>query len=212
MIRVLLVDDQQMFLDGMKAFLELEKDIEIVATANNGDEALTALQQHPDIDVIVLDVEMPPGKDGIETTRIIKRTSDFRDIKVLILTMYNRKNFIVRLMEVGANGYILKNKSKEQLVQAIHRVHSGQPYFGLEILETATSANSMLEQEVQLTDREIDVLRLIAEGMTTREIAKTLGISEPTVNGHRRNLLRKLDFSNDKHLVRYAIKKGIVEL
>lgn len=211
MIKVLLADDQQMFLDGMAAFLEKENKIKVTGTAINGEEVLSFLKEHPETDVIVMDVEMPE-KDGIETTRLIKKDTRLQDVKILILSMYNRKDFILKLMEVNANGYILKNKSKEQLISAIYNVYEGRPHFGLEVMDKVVSTNSKLDENIQLTEREIDVLRLIAEGMTTREISKKLFVSEPTVNTHRRNLLRKLDFPNDKHLVRYAIKKGLVEL
>jgi len=211
MIKILLADDQLMFLDGMIAFLENEKDIQIVGTASNGDEVLDFLERNSDVDVVVLDVEMPK-KDGVETARIIKKNPLLKRVKVLILSMYNRKDFISKLMEVGADGYILKNKSKEELVQAIHNVHNEQPHFGLEVLRKATSTASNLEKNVELTDREREVLCLIAEGKTTKEIAVELYISEPTVNTHRRNLLRKLEFPNDKYLVRYAIKQGLVKL
>ena len=211
MIKVLLADDQQMFLDGMKAFLEQEPEIEIIGMANNGDQVLEILEVRPDIDVVVLDVEMPQ-KDGIETTHLIKQDRRLEKVKILILTMYNRKDFIVKLMEAGANGYILKNKSKEELVHAIYNIYEGRPHFGLEVLNSATSISSKLEKNIELTDRELETLCLIAEGKTTREISSLLFISEPTVNTHRRNLLRKLDFTNDKYLVRYAIKHGYVKL
>lgn len=211
MIKVLIADDQQLFLDGMKVLLNQEKDIEIVGTALNGDEVMAILKKHPETNVVVLDVEMPE-KDGIETTREIKNDAIFRNVKILALTMYNRKDFIVKLMQIGVNGYILKNKSKLELVQAIHNVYNGKPHFGLEVLDMATSLNTKLEKKVELTEREEEVLCLIAEAKTTRQIAEKLHISEPTVNTHRRNLLRKLEFSNDKHLVRYAIKHDLIKL
>lgn len=212
MIKILLADDQKMFLDGVVSFLELEKDIEIKGIAQNGNEVLQFLEKDADVDVIILDVEMPE-KDGIETARAIKQDLRFKNMKVLILTMYSRKDFILKLIESGANGYILKNKSKEELVNAIHNVYIGRPHFGLEVMSEVTNyEKSELEKKVELTDREKEVLCLIAEGKTTKEIAKKLFISEPTVNTHRRNLLRKLDFPNDKYLVRYAIKQGFIEL
>ena len=208
MIKIILADDHQMFLDGMKSFLKQAPDIYIVGEAVNGREVMEILKNEP-VDVVVLDVEMPE-MDGIETTRQIKK--DFQQTKVLILTMFNRKGFIVKLMEEGASGYILKNKSKEELTMAIRNVYEGRPHFGLEVLDKATTVPSNLDKKVHLTGREIDVLRLIAEAKTTKEIASILYISEPTVNTHRRNLLRKLGFDNSSHLVRYAIKHGYVSL
>lgn len=211
MIKVLLADDQMMFLDGMAAFLKTEEGISVEGFANNGNEVLQTLDNRLDIDVVVLDIEMPE-KDGVETARLIKKNPLWKNVKILILTMYNRKDFIVNLMQSGANGYILKNKSKDELVQAIRNVHQGIPHFGLEVLNKATSTASKFEETIELTDREAEVLCLIAEGATTREISEKLYISEPTVNTHRRNLLRKLDFPNDKYLVRYAIKQGYIKL
>ena len=211
MIKVLLADDQQLLLDGMISFLEKDEKIQVHGTALNGDEVLNFLKAHPDTDVVVMDVEMPV-KNGIETTRAIREDKQLENIKVLILSMYNKKEFILKLMEAGANGYILKDKGKEQLIFAIYNVHEGKTHFGLEVQQAAFSPISKMEKKVDLTERELDVLCLIAEGMMTREIATKLFISEPTVNTHRRNLLRKLDVPNDKHLVRYAIKKGLVEL
>ena len=210
MIKVLLADDHQMFIDGMKAMLQQEKDIQIVGQASNGDEVLDFLEKNPG-DVVVLDIEMPET-DGIEATRIIRK--EYPRAKVLILSMYNRKNFIIKLMEAGASGYILKDKSKEELIGAIHNVHRGQPHFGLEVLSKITGAGAASEPdiEVQLSERELQVLCLIAEGKTTKEIAPQLNIAETTVNTHRRSLLQKIDVPNEKHLVRYAIKHKLVEL
>ncbi len=211
MIKVLLADDQTMFLDGLQALLVQEQNIEIVGSVTDGEKVTDFLDKNNEVDVLILDIEMPK-RNGIETTKLIRQDHRLKDIKILILTMYNEKNFIVKLIEAGANGYILKNKSKEELVQAIHNVYSGKSHFGLEVLSKATSTKSELDKAVELTDREHEVLCLIAEGKTTREIAAMLYISEPTVNTHRRNLLRKLEFPNDKYLVRYAIKQGYVKL
>ena len=158
--------------------------------------------------MVVLDIRMPE-LNGIETTKIIKK--EYPNTKVLILTMYNQKDFIMQLMRVGASGYILKNKSSEELLMAIHNIHKGHSHYGLEILNTATSISNTTE-EVNLTKREEEVLILIAEGQTTKEISAKLNIAEPTVNTHRRNLLQKLEVPNDKYLVRYAIKHGLVSL
>ncbi len=211
MIKVVLADDHVLFTDGLKAILDSNDSIEVVKVVYNGNEVIDELEKNGDIDVLIIDIEMPE-MDGIKTTIALKKDARFQNLKILILSMYNRKDFIIKLMEAGANGYLLKEKSKEFLVDAINKVYQGIPYFGLDILSKITSGDSKLEQDVDLTSREKEVLCLIAEAKTTKEIALLLNISEPTVNTYRRNLLQKLDFPNDKHLVRYAIKKGFVEL
>ncbi|MCO6493677.1 MAG: response regulator transcription factor [Phaeodactylibacter sp.] len=208
MIKVLLADDHQIIIDGMKAILQQEKDIEIVGEASNGAEVLAFLEKNL-VDVVVLDIEMPET-GGIEATRIIRK--EYPQVKVLILSMYNRKGFILKLMEAGASGYILKEKSKEELIGAIHNVYRRQPHFSLEVLNKITDPTPVPHNEVELSERELQVLCLIAEGLTTNEISERLNITENTVKTHRRNLLEKLEVPNDKHLVRYAIKHGLVEL
>lgn len=208
MIKVLLADDHRLFIDGMKAMLQQEKDIEIVGQASNGDEVLAFLETNP-VDVVVLDIEMPKT-DGIEATQIIRK--EYPKTKVLILSMYNKKSFIIKLMQAGASGYILKDKSKGELIGAIHNVYKGLPHFSLEVLSQITRQDLEPSHEVQLSERELQVLCLIAEGLTSKEISGELHIAEATVNTHRRSLLNKLEVPNEKHLVRYAIKQGLVEL
>ena len=209
-INVLLADDHKMFLDGMRAVLDADSVIHIVGEALNGIQVLEFLEKgEQQVDVLVLDVEMPE-MDGVQVAKeIVKR---FPHVKVLIVSMYKRKNYIVNLMRVGVSGYILKNKSKKELVGAIKNVYDNIPHFGLEILGTVSSRDEYDEPETPLTERESEVLCKIAEAMTTKQIAAELNISEATVNTHRRNLLLKLDKPNDKHLVRYAIKIGLVTL
>jgi len=211
MIKVLIADDHRLFADGLKAILDTNDSIEVINIVSNGNEVMKELGMNSDIDVLILDIEMPE-MDGVKTTIELKKDIRFQDLKILILSMYNRKDFIIKIMEAGANGYLLKEKSKDFLVDAINKVYQGIPYFGLEILDKVISRESKLEKDADLTTREKEVLCLIAEAKTTKEIAVLLNISEPTVNTYRRNLLQKLDFPNDKHLVRYAIKKGFIEL
>ncbi len=207
-IKLLLVDDQKMFLDGISAFLESDESFEIIGTALNGEMAIESIDKY-EPDVVVLDIEMPV-MNGIEAAEIILKKHS--NVKILILTMYNRKDFIMKLMGIGVHGYLLKNKSKEELMAAIHNVYRGQAHFSLEVLQKAVNPGTMLDKEVKLTDREVEILSSLGDGLTTREIAAKLFISEPTVNTHRRNLLRKLEFSSDKHLIRYSIKKGFSKL
>ncbi len=207
MIKVILADDQKMFIDGVKSFLEKEDNIEIVGEAKNGEEVID-LVDRLSVDVVVLDIEMPE-MNGIETTKIIKKK--YPDVKILILSMYNKNSFISEIRMLGANGYILKDKTKEKLVCAIHDVFQGQDHFGLDVLNQLNIKSKISAKKVVLTTRETEILCLIAEGLTTKEIAQNLHISEATVNTHRRNLLRKLGFPNEKFLVRYAIKHGYID-
>lgn len=210
MINVFLSDDHKLFLDGLKAILEMDSDINIIGEALDGEALIAKLEDSSKkIDVLVLDIEMPK-LNGVNAAKEI--VEKFPDIKILIISMYNKKNYIVNLMKIGVSGYILKNKSKENLLNAIRQIHSGNPYFGLEVLTAASSKRNASEPTEPLTKREIEVLCKIGEGYTTNQIAKQLGIGQTTVITYRRNLLLKLDKPNDKHLVRYAIKMGYIEL
>ena len=211
MIKVLLADDHEIILDGLKSLLEEEDDIEVVGTAKDGEEAIQLMENNT-IDVAVLDINMP-GMNGIETTKIVRSTTD---TKVLILSMYNTYEFIDELIEAGCQGYILKNKGQEELVRAIRRVYNGKPYFGENVLEKIVEQrlNPQKEKEevaVTLTKREVEVLKLIAQEFTSPEIAEKLFIAEATVNTHRRNLISKLKVRSSLGLVRYAYKHGFIE-
>ena len=206
---VLLADDHQMFIDGMKVYLEKYDHIQVVGEANNGEAVIDFLEINQ-VDIVVLDVEMP-GMNGIETTKYIKKNHP--KTNVLILSMYEKKEFIIKLMRYGASGYILKNKSKEELLSAINNLADGRTHYGLEIMNHAIAVSSIDEDdEIQLTEREIEVLQKIAEGFSSKEAAELLNISETTVSTHRRNIMAKLEVPNATHLVRYAIKHGYVEL
>ena len=212
MIKVLLADDHQIVLDGLSLLLGADKDIEKVYEATDGDLVLKALKVK-DVDVVVLDIEMPI-KDGIETTRSIRE--NFPHVKVLILTMYNTENFIKELVKAGASGYILKNRGKEELVDAIKKVADGGKYFGDAVTETLingikTPDKSQALDQVIFTKREKEVLNLIAEGLSTPQIAEKLFIAHSTVETHRRNLIDKTGVPNSKALIRYAYKNGLVK-
>lgn len=209
-IRVILADDHQMFIDGMKVFLEKHDHIEIVGEANNGVEVLDILENQS-ADVVVMDIEMPGEMDGIDATKYIRK--HYPRTKVLILSMFDKKEFIIKLMRHGASGYILKNKSKEELITALHNVAAGRTHYGLEIMNHAIAVGNLDEdEEVNLTEREIEVMQKVAEGYSSKEAADILNISETTVNTHRRNIMAKLELPSATHLVRYAIKHGYVKL
>ena len=212
MIKILVADDHQIVIDGINSILEAATDIEVVATAHDGLEVLEILK-NTTVDVAVLDINMPK-KNGLETTQMIKE--QFPQIKVLILTMYKEEEKVLELFESGAQGYILKDRGKEELVAAIHKVYKGDAYFGEDISRILLQAisherkASKATNEPKLTKREIEILKLLADGLTTSEISAQLFISTTTVETHRRNLLSKLGVKNTPLLVRYAVEKGIV--
>ena len=209
-VKVILVDDHQMFIDGMKVYLENYNHIEIVGEANSGVEVVDLLENEA-VDVVVMDIDMPGEMDGIDTTKYIRK--HYKNTKVLILSMFDKKEFIIKLMRHGASGYILKNKSKEELLMALNNVSAGRTHYGLEIMNHAIAVSNIDEdEEAQLTEREIEVLQKVAEGFSSKEAAGVLNISETTVNTHRRNIMAKLELPSATHLVRYAIKHGYVKL
>lgn len=210
-IKVLLADDHKMFLDGMRLYLEGNEDIEIVGEASNGNQVIEQLENvQGAIDIVVLDIDMPE-LDGLDTCKYICKK--YPKTKVLILSMYDNKEFIIKLIKYGASGYILKNKTKEELLTAIKNVIDGRAHYGLEIMKHAIAVSATdKNEEIKLTDREVDVLKQVAEGASSKEAAENLGISETTVNTHRRNIMAKLELPSATHLVRYAIKHGYVKL
>ena len=209
-IKVILADDHQIVLDGLKLLLKEHPEIEVVGVASNGKEAIDLLQQ-TSADILVSDVEMPV-MDGIESAaQVLQR---FPETKVLMLTMYNDQAFIRRLIETGVNGYILKNKGKEELAEAIKDISEGKNYFGRDVTDVLISSIRNKEDKkkpqsgVPLTKREVEVLRLIADSKSTPQIAKMLFIAHSTVETHRRNLIDKTGVANSKTLIKWAIQNG----
>lgn len=212
MIKVLLADDHQMVLDGLSMLLENEPDIEKVQEVTDGQLVMKVLET-VEVDIVVLDIEMP-RMDGIETAREIREK--YPDVKILVLTMYNTKTFIEQLVKAGAMGYILKNRGKEELIEAIRKIAEGGKYFGEAVTETLI--NSMVEvgsgvptPEVILTRREKEILQLIVQGMSTPQIAEKLFIANSTVESHRRNLIDKTDVPNSKALIAFAYENDLVD-
>ena len=210
MIKVAIADDHQMFIDGIKSLIKGNKTIQVVAEANNGEALLETLTKTP-VNLILMDVNMPV-MDGIETTKKVKEL--FPDIKVIMLTMFGTRDYIEKLLRAGANGYILKNTGKEELTTAIEKVMQGESYFSKEVTERIMEGlqgkkNETNPMMVELTEREKDVLRLIAQELTSREIADKLFISFHTVETHRKNLISKLQVKNIAGLVKYAVQNGL---
>jgi two-component system nitrate/nitrite response regulator NarL len=209
-IRVLLVDDHPLVRDGISSRLQEEPHIEVVGQAGNGREAIAqAHELCPD--VVLLDITMPI-MDGLEATRRFK--AELPEVRVLILSMHDDQEYIVKLMHDGANGYVLKDVSSDELIKAIEAVHQGSTYF------SAGASQSLFNNfhgrpgghEPVLTRREETVLRLIADGQCNKEIARSLNISVRTVETHRQNIKGKLDIHTAAGLARYAIEHKLVTL
>lgn len=211
MIKIIIADDHQMFIDGIKSLLVNEKGIKLVGEALNGKEVLSLLDKEK-ADIVLLDVNMPE-MDGIEATKQIRQRYPL--VKILMLTMYNNQEFVFGLMNAGASGYILKNTGKAELLEAIKSVNEGKTFYSKEVTETILQnfTKKPEEQRVEaahLTEREKDVLKLIAQEYNTQEIAAELFISTNTVETHRKNLLSKLQAKNIAGLVKFAIQTGLV--
>ncbi len=212
MIKLLIADDHQMLKDGLKAMLKDNKEIDVVAEANNGIEVLEKMA-NAKADVVLLDINMPV-LDGIETCKKLKQM--FPLVKILALTMYDEGNLISKMVKNGAKGYILKNTGKEKLIEAIKTIYSGGTYFSDRVKDTLIT--SMVSGKTKksssfipgLTRREKEIIELIVNEYTTHEIAEKLFISEKTVETHRKNLLQKLNARNTAGLVRIAMEKGLI--
>ena len=206
MINIIIADDHEIVVEGLHSLLENEEGITIVGEAYNGEEVIPLLESNA-VDVAVLDISMPK-MDGIDLTKFIKSNSP--KVKILILTMHNEIGFIRRIIEAGAHGYILKNKGKEELVRAIQALYNGNEYLGEEVTKTLFSSirNTTVYGEIQLTKREKEVLKLIANSYTTPKISDELNIAPSTVETHRRNLIEKTGVQNSKGLVKFAIENG----
>ena len=213
-IKLLIVDDHQLVLDGIKSLIRDVPEFVLAGEANSGDDALR-LARSCQFDIALMDIEMS-GKNGIETTRELLR--EYPKAKILALTMYNEKGIINKVMEAGASGYVLKNVNKAELIDAIKKIADGQKYFSSDVVTTlleknATKIGSDLEENgfEKPTKREVEILRLIVQGLSNREIGEKLFISPRTVDTHRTNVMEKLQVKNIAGLIRYAIKNGYLE-
>lgn len=211
-IKVIIADDHKLFREGLSNLLTDANNIEIISQAENGRQVLDQVRfKVPDI--ILMDIGMPI-LNGMETTMALRL--DYPHIKVIALSMHADKTYVKGMIEAGAWGYLMKNCTYDQLVDAINQVYSGKKYLGADAAEVIIQ--DYLDQETrgiskpaELTERESEILKLLAEGQAIREIADKLFISIKTVGTHKQNIFDKLGLENTAHLVKYALKNGIIK-
>jgi DNA-binding NarL/FixJ family response regulator len=216
-IKILLADDHQMFLDAINLLFKDAPDMDIVDEANNGDEVIDVLSRRK-IDIILMDVQMP-GKNGLETTIEVKQK--YPEVKVLALTGEKAGSIITKMIDAGASGYVSKNCTKEELLSAVRKVYNGSKFFSSDvseiIMDTMTESRNKSKQSQlnimkdHLTNREIEIIKLVCSGFSNQQIAEKLIRSPRTIDTHRTNIMKKINVHNIAGLMRYAIENGIHE-
>lgn len=208
-VNVILADDHLLVLEGLKALLANEPDINIQACLQSGKEVLSYLSNQAMPDILIVDINMPE-MDGIELTEKLK--AQYSDLKILVLSMYNRKEFVNKLTQLGADGYIMKNSDKSIILAAIQTLSRGRKYFSPLLHEHNSDSDADADiMEVELSDREKQVAELVTKGYNSGEIAEVLHLSPYTIDTHRRRILTKIRGSNSADIIRFAIKTGIVK-
>ncbi len=210
-INIILVDDHQMFRDGVKSVLSDEENIHIVGEVGSAND-LYALLKNTTPDVIITDISMP-DISGIEVARYV--SENYPQVKILILSMHSNEEFITKALSVGANGYLPKDTSMSELLKAINAIYNGENYFNKSISDTILKSliNKQKGSSVKaLTNREKEIINLVVEGLTNKEIADKLFISVRTVDSHKNNIMQKLNLKSSVELVKYAIKNNLANL
>ena len=212
-IRIAIADDYAIFRDGLKVGLKPDRNLQVVFEAGNGFELIDRLEKQY-VDVILMDLKMP-GMDGIEATREVKKRHS--TIKVLAVTMYDDPKFIIHLMENGASGYLLKNAEPDEIRKSIYAVHENGYYFN-DIVNKALIKKLLIKginkpsfnQQIEFTEREMEVLKLICEEKTALEISKQIFLSARSVEGIRQRLIDKIGVRNTAGLVMFAVKNDVI--
>lgn len=209
--RLALIDDHQIVRDGLKALLSNLSHCDVVAEGGSGEEAI-ALAERPDIDIFLMDIAMP-GISGLDAAVRIREVR--ADAKIIILSMHATSDYVRRAMQAGASGYMLKNMATNELEEAIRKVAAGMRYLSPDVagsLDEPANAGESDPALDALTDRQKEILRLLAEGMSTRDIASLLTISAKTVETHRSQLMQKLEIYDVPGLVKFAVRHGLVSV
>lgn len=212
-INIAIADDYKIYREGIKKCIASDKQLNIAMEADNGEDLINSFKETQP-DVVIMDLKMPI-MDGMEATQIIRKK--YPEVKVLVVTMYDDDKFIIHLMEIGANGYLLKNAEPDEIRKAIYAVYENGYYFNdlvnkalLKKLVMKTNIKPSFNQNVEFTERELEVLKLICEEKTAGEIAKEIFLSPRSVEGIRQRLIEKVGVRNTAGLVMFAIKNGIV--
>jgi DNA-binding NarL/FixJ family response regulator len=212
MIRILIADDHQLLIDGIKSTLSDVEDISIVSEAVNGYQVLEKLDNGLEVDVILMDINMPK-LDGLECTKQVSKK--YPDIKIIALSQYDEKRFVKRMVKNGASGYLLKDAGKDQIEKAVRAVYSGEKYFcerlSIRLVQQELKEENNSSLFPKLTQRELEVLNLICKELSSQEISEKLFISFHTVESHRANLMHKAGVKNTAGLVRWAVENDFVE-
>jgi two-component system, NarL family, nitrate/nitrite response regulator NarL len=212
MINILVADDHQLLIDGIKSTLAGVEDIRVVAEANNGYEVLEKLASGIEADIILMDINMPK-LDGLNCTKMVLK--DFPDIRIIALSQFDEKRFVKQMVKNGASGYLLKDVGKDELLIAIRAVYNGENYYFDQV--SVSEINKEMRKEAgntlfpNLTERESEILVLISKGFSTQQIADMLFISINTVETHRAHLIDKADVNNTAGLIRWAALNALLE-
>ena len=230
-IKLMLVDDHSIVRDGIRLLLEQADGLEIIDEANDGEEALDKLKTHHSErtdalatgkantlpDLVLMDISLP-GMSGIQTTQVISRL--YKGVRVLMLSMHNNEDYILRSVEAGAYGYILKDSSSDEMIKAIRTITSGEKYYSSPVASIILSGymqqlkkgdkHSRAERQSKLSNKEKEILQFLVDGMSSREIAEKLQLSIRTVDNHRANMMRRLQVRNAAELVRMAVEDKLI--
>ena len=213
-IQVMVVDDHKMFVEGVQAIFSDSSHIQVVKTVHDGNEVMKSIENTPNLDIILLDINLP-NINGLELTKLISKK--YPAIKILILSMYNNAEYIKEVLKEGASGYVLKNTDHEELLNAIQSVFAGNQFYSQSVTQTMMNSFAKKSQrnntdilQVKISKREKEILSLIIKQHTAQEIANMLFISLHTVETHRSNLMSKLGVRNSAGLVRVALENNLV--